>query len=450
MANLSVDSRPPSATLPGKWAPAWVIAFVAAWPAPGIAEAVLALGALFTASRLLQLRLNGGIRPLLSVPAWALTSVLFFAYWLPQLLSAIGAADPSRAWGKAAAGLRYLPFMWLVAIAVATAARRRITFTGLAVIAGVWVLDALAQAAAGTSPLFWSMDQLKWLVNGHGLCSAEEVAAADRLSGVFGPCNLKFGQVLASVSPFLLFASASRWGRAGWLLSALLVGVVIVLAGSRASWITYALVLLFSGWRLLGRKWMALALLSGALGVVVLAGVSTQVRERIARTTLAMSGDAAGVDAALSGRSQIWSAALCMVRENPLNGVGVREFRNAYPHCDPAAGQQAAWGAGPAFHAHQIVLEILAETGLLGLLLWLAGAAMAWRAWRYADEAARARARPAALALAVTVFPFNTHLAFYSAFWGSLTLLLAALFAGALLAVSDDADADAGVQRFRS
>ena len=39
-----------------------------------------------------------------------------------------------------------------------------------------------------------------------------------------------------------------------------------------------------------------------------------------------------------------------------------------------------------------------------------------------------------ALALFVTVFPLNTHLAFYSTFWGGLTLLLAALFAGSLLA----------------
>ena len=36
-------------------------------------------------------------------------------------------------------------------------------------------------------------------------------------------------------------------------------------------------------------------------------------------------------------------------------------------------------------------------------------------------------------ALVVTVFPFNTHLAFYSTFWGGLTLLLAALYAGSLL-----------------
>ena len=40
----------------------------------------------------------------------------------------------------------------------------------------------------------------------------------------------------------------------------------------------------------------------------------------------------------------------------------------------------------------------------------------------------------ALIALAVTVFPFNTHLAFYSTFWGGLTLLLAALYAGSLLA----------------
>jgi O-antigen ligase len=84
------------------------------------------------------------------------------------------------------------------------------------------------------------------------------------------------------------------------------------------------------------------------------------------------------------------------------------------------------------------VLEVLSETGIIGLLLWLAGAALAWRAWRYATPLAKERARPAMLALAVTVFPFNTHLAFYSTFWGGLTLMLAALYAGSLLARDDD------------
>ena len=78
------------------------------------------------------------------------------------------------------------------------------------------------------------------------------------------------------------------------------------------------------------------------------------------------------------------------------------------------------------------MLELLAETGTLGLLLWLAGAWLVWRSWRDAGAAARERARPALLALAVTVFPVNTHLAFYSTFWGGLVLLLAGLYVGAL------------------
>ncbi len=58
---------------------------------------------------------------------------------------------------------------------------------------------------------------------------------------------------------------------------------------------------------------------------------------------------------------------------------------------------------------------------------------MGWRAWRYAEPVARENARPAMLALAVSVFPLNTHLAVYSTFWGGVVLLLAALYAGSLL-----------------
>ena len=162
-----------------------------------------------------------------------------------------------------------------------------------------------------------------------------------------------------------------------------------------------------------------------------------QLRERVARTAQAWNEDGQGVDEALSGRARIWTAAVCMIEEHPVNGVGARGFRDAYPACVSDEGP-AVWGSQPALHAHQIVLEILAETGVLGLLLWLAAVAQAWRAWRYAPAAARDRARPAMLALAVTVFPLNTHLAFYSAFWGGLTVLLAALFAGSLLARDAD------------
>jgi len=416
-----------------RWAPYWILAFVALWPAPGIAEGVLVLGALAAIIKLLVTRFRGGTE-LLSGPAWALTSALFFAYWLPQLLSSFDAIDPREAFYKSATALRYLPFLWLAASAVADRRGRRITFGGLAIIAGAWTVDALLQALSGTSPLFWGLDALKQMIEDRPMCSAEEIAALDRLSGVLGPCNLKLGIVLASLSPFVLYAAGRRFGSAGWIVAAALAGIVILLGGARASWLTYALVLVFSGWRLLGWKKLLGVFAFGGLLLLVLAATVPQVHERIERTSQALAADETGLDDALSGRGRIWGAALCMAREHPVNGVGARNFRDAFPACDPEPEEIPAWGSGPAFHAHQIVLEILSETGVLGLLLWLAGAALAWRAWRYADEGARERARPAMLALAVTVFPFNTHLAFYSTFWGGLTLLLVALFAGSLLA----------------
>ena len=79
-----------------RWAPAWVLTFVALWPAPGYAEAVMVLGALAAIVRLLLDRFRGGTR-LLSGAAWALTSALFAAYWLPQVVSAVDAVDAPRA-----------------------------------------------------------------------------------------------------------------------------------------------------------------------------------------------------------------------------------------------------------------------------------------------------------------------------------------------------------------
>jgi O-antigen ligase len=416
-----------------RWAPAWVLAFVALWPAPGYAEAVLVLGALAAVFKLLLVRFRGGTE-LLSAPAWALTTVLFFAYWLPQVVSAIDAIDAARALREALVDIRYLPFLWLVAAAVADDHGRRVTLGGLAVVVALWTVDALLQAVSGTSPLFWGIDGIKRAISGQGMCDAAAIAAADRLGGVLGPCNLKLGIVLASLSPFGLFFAGHRYGRIGWVLSAVAIGIVVLLAGARASWITYALVLVWSGWHFLDWRRLLAVFAVGAVLLGVLATTSPQFRERIQRTSQALAADGAGVDNALSGRARIWGAASCMVRQHPFNGVGARGFRDAFPACDPSPGEVAAWGEGPALHAHQIVLEILSETGLFGLVLWLAGTALAWRAWRFADAAARATARPAMIALAVTVFPLNTHLAAYSTFWGGFILLLAALYAGCLLA----------------
>ena len=417
-----MNPSPPES--PGfRWSPYVVLAFVALWPTVGPAEAVLSLGALTSLAILAHRRFRNGTA-LLSREAWALITALFFCYWLPEAFSAIDAEDTARAWREVLLDLRYLPFLWLVAMAVATARGRRIVFLGLGLIAGAWALDAAVQAVTGFS-----------------LGGAN---SSDRLSGIFGAGNLKLGLVLATLSPFALDAAARRFHASGWFAAAMLLGSVILLAGSRASWLVFALVLLGSGWRRLGWKRLAVSLLGGlAVASVLALAFSTQFESRIERSLAVFSGDRAGLDQALSGRLSIWHAAAGMIAEHPVNGVGVRGFREAYARYAAPDDFWLAHGQQGALHAHQVVFEVLSETGAVGLLLWLMGAALAWRAWRWSLPAARRRAAVPALALAVTAFPFNTSLAFYSTFWGGAFLLLLALFAGTLFALQDDEPATA-------
>ena len=404
-----------------RWTPYVVLAFVALWPVVGVAEAVLSVGALASLTILAVRRFNHGTA-LLSREAWALITALFFCYWLPEFFSAFDAIDGKRAWREVLLDLRYLPFLWLAAMAVGPRDGRRVVFIGLGLIA-----------------LFWSLDGVVQAITGYSLGGAN---SSDRLSGIFGADNLKLGLVLATLSPFALEMAAEKFHAPGWIATATLLGTVILLAGSRASWLVFGLVLLASGWRRLSRRQLLLTMAIGlAIGSALAFSFSSQFESRITRSLEVFSGDRAGLDQALSGRLSIWSAATGMIADHPVNGVGIRGFRDAYPQYASSDDFWLSHGQQGALHAHQIALEILSETGSIGLLLWLMGFALAWRAWRWSLPPARRRAAVPGLALAVTVFPLNTSLAFYSTFWGGVFLLLLALFAGSLFALQDDAPA---------
>ena len=343
---------------------------------------------------------------------------LFACYWLPILLSAPLAVAPGKAWSTAAASLRFLPFVAFAGWALRDAGGWSVLRGAFAMVVLLWVLDAWVQMATGYS-----------------LGGAAE---AERISGIFGADNLKLGPVLAVLSPFLLLAARERGGRVGLVVAMLLMAGPILLAGSRAAWISYALVCVLIGWREAREsRRFAVAVLSSGLLVGALAAValkdSTRFNARLDRSLLALDGTEQSLDEASAGRIRIWRAALGMTATHPLTGVGVRGFRHAYPDFaaadDPFVDRQTHTGAA---HAHQIVLEVLSETGLVGLAFWLAGTWLAWRAWRRANAAARERARVPALALAAMCFPLNTHLAFYSAWWGLLFWWLLALYCAAL------------------
>jgi O-antigen ligase len=353
---------------------------------------------------------------------------LLAAYVGAALLSADDAIMPGKSWGTVAALLRYAPLGLYACFAIRREHKLQALYVAVALVLALWCADAWVQALTG------------WSLGGH--------AEAQRISGIFGADNLKLGPTLAVLSPFALWAARRRWGLPGLLLAFVLILGPVLLAGSRAAWLCYALVALGFAWRethsplrFAGFCVIAAALLALAGGIAWKA--SARFHDRLALTMLALQGTDQSVDSALSGRLDIWHASAGMIAAHPVNGVGVRGFRYAYPHYAPANDHfvttEEACGIGEgACHAHQLVLEILTETGAIGLLLWLAATALALRAWRRVGAAARSRAFPATLALAVMLFPLNTHLAFYSAWWGLLFAWLLGLWCAALYVEGDN------------
>lgn len=353
---------------------------------------------------------------------------LFFAllacYAGAALVSSFAAVMPSKSWSTTAGLLRYVPLGLYAAYALRSARLLHGFYAALAVVIAFWVLDAWMQMLTG------------WSLRGH--------AEPERISGLFGADDPKLGPTLAVLSPFLLWTARQHGGRWGLIVVFLLLLGPVLLSGSRSAWIGFGVVTLVFIWREAGSPLRFLAVCV-ACGVALLTAggiawkTSARFDARMQRTLMVFSGNEQSINEAATGRLDIWHTGLRMIEARPLFGVGVRGFRYAYPHYAPAndhfmVAENCGDGVG-ACHPHQLVMEVLAETGIAGMLLWLAGVAVAVRAWRRAGKAARAAAFPITVSLGAMLFPINSHLAFYSAWWGLLFAWLLGLWCAALFAV---------------
>ncbi len=357
------------------------------------------------------------------LPSLRLFAGLFACYMLAALVSLPDTVNIGKSWGTFASIWRYLPLGIYACWVLRQPGRSRLLFACMALLVAFWALDAWVQILTG-----WSL----------GGPTAEL-----RVTGVFGADNLKLGPVLATLSPFLFAELQRRWGWRGLAAGFVLLLGPVIMAMSRQAWIEFALIGTVFIWQL-GRTpqqravWLAGAALAGLLVIAGAWWQSDGFAQRMQRTVQMFQGTERGLDHALSGRLFIWGDAVRMVTDHPVNGVGVRGFRFAYPayaHADDPfiAGQSCGPGEG-ACHPHHWLLEAAAGTGFVGLLLWLIGIVAAVRAWWRATAAARRRALPATLALAAMWFPLNSHLAFYSAWWGLLCWWLLAVWCAVLLA----------------
>lgn len=141
-----------------------------------------------------------------------------------------------------------------------------------------------------------------------------------------------------------------------------LAGVVIMIAAIIATQSRGGLLGLLAVMAVFGHRYIRSKIILVALAVIAAFALAT-----LAGLSSRISGGAheAGLDASSMGRIHAWHTALEMVSANPLTGVGLNNFiANYYFYT-------AAWDGKP--HAvHSTWLGVLAETGIIGFLLFMA------------------------------------------------------------------------------
>ena len=281
--------------------------------------------------------------------------------------------------------------------------------------------------------LFWVFDALVQAVVGYDLLG---YAYPERLNGLFGEGNWKLGLTLAMLSP-MVWEYFSRHG-AKWQLALAWLGTaaVVLLASNRESWIVFAVANVVWGWvyaRRLGfnpLKLLVPIVLVAAIAGVGVYQVNPKFAQRVNQSAAALDFSYAGLETASSERMHLWNNALMVLENHPVNGAGARAFRYAYPQfAKPGDIFISPDGTG-AIYAHQLLLEVGSETGLIGLVGLLAFFVIFIRAGRGLSQQPLAWA--AWLGAFAWLFPINTHTALYSAYWSLLIgWLIAVSFARA-------------------
>ena len=238
-----------------------------------------------------------------------------------------------------------------------------------------------------------------------------------RAFGTFGQPN-PFGGFMGLLAPLAIMMAYGyahlawrqwRWYRAIagasvlWLAFYLLCGLLLIIgvfiSWSRGAWLGLSLSLVVMLLAVPDRWWQRLV----ALFVLAIAGIllwssgllSTTITSRVESATseLFTLYDVRAVDITSANypiveRLAHWQAALNMAQHNIWLGVGAGNYESVYP-----IYRLINWDE-PLGHAHNFYLNVLAETGIIGLfaflylminLVWAA-----WRAQKHPDVVARA------------------------------------------------------------
>ena len=346
---------------------------------------------------------------------------VFLCFWLPMVLSSFDSYFPQKSWTSSIAALRFLAAALSMAVLLRTDSARWRVIRWTSFLLVFWAADGFVQLIFGTDLLGIAMNP-------------------DRLNALFVQKYQFFGPTLAMLSPLLLEHARRHWPAWAWVASFTLTLGAVLIAGMRAGWLIMGLVLLVYVWLMFRKENRELRKASLSIPVFVFTAiigaylVSPLFQARLEQSLTITQGTRTAVSAASNLRMPIFNTSLVMFKAHPVNGVGVRAFPEAYMEyaAEDDVHIQNSGGKSGATHAHNLVLEVMADTGSIGLLGLLTGFVFVLRFWRRMTPSRRNEAFPFALALVLVLFPLNSHFALYGTYMSSLTWILFGLWAACI------------------
>ena len=339
--------------------------------------------------------------------------VLFGCFWIPMTLSLADAVNIGHSAKTTLSYLRFLPMGVFFLESLREERMRRHVFLGVLVIVVMWCADALWQLATAHNVLGFPI---------HG----------SRLTGIFHP-RYRLGIVLAALLPLYLELVRQLLSRsvAAWLLVPPTL-IVIILNGTRSAWLMmmlglagYLVYLAFRDPRVFSLRSL---LMASAVAVLIIFAAShfPPLANRAQALTSLITTDWEAIDIATQRRVSIWVPGVDMAKSHWLNGVGPRGFRYAFLTTAPGDNFWMKRDPPGVTHQHLHGLEVVSETGILGLAGYGLAFVIFFRMIRN-PRAGAALSTPLILCALVVIFPLNAHVALYASFWSSVIWWLISL-----------------------
>ena len=192
--------------------------------------------------------------------------------------------------------------------------------------------------------------------------------------------------------------STNLFALAAYTFATILLAAALVASWSRGAWLGFAvstLIMVITMPRRLAQGLifaLGLSVVLGALWSTGLLPNSVVARLTTAATDLVTFTDVRGINFtptnyAVVERLAHWQAAIDMAKDHPIFGIGLGNYEVVYDHYRLINWEDALG------HAHNQFLNLLAETGLIGLvaylLFWLGIFRLTWTIRRHPDQSAR-------------------------------------------------------------